>query len=158
MEYVTCEQPTFEPILLLQLRLRNNKTSPKSLAKMQPTLLDLPSGGKIDLTNFVAIVPIEQSDRHQILFSGLSQPLTLDRTDATAVKIFLSTQKSTTSLSEHSYESIELKKVNAVNLMTARIAKHQNMTDEEDAQNAEAFERFKQLIDRDRPLGQKLYS
>jgi hypothetical protein len=81
-----------------------------------------------------------------------------NRTDATAVKIFLSTQKSITSLSEHSYGSIELKKVNAVNLMTARIAKHQNMTDEEDAQNAESFERFKQLIDRDRPLGQKLYS
>jgi hypothetical protein len=44
---------------------------------MQSTLLGLPSGGTIDLTNFVAIVPIEQSDRHQIVFSGLSQPLTL---------------------------------------------------------------------------------
>ena len=125
---------------------------------MQSTLLDLPSGGTIDLTHFVAIVPLDQSDRHQILFSGLSQPLTLDRTDATAVKTFLSTQKSTALLSEHSYELIELKKVNAVSLMAARIAKHQRMTDEEDAQSAEAFERFKQLIDRDRPLGQKLYS
>jgi hypothetical protein len=125
---------------------------------MKSTLLDLPSGGTIDLTNFVAIIPLEQSDRHQVLFSGLSQPLTLDRTDATAIKMFLSDRESTTSLSEYSYGSIELKKVNAVNLMAARIAKHQNMTDEEDVQNAEAFERFKQLIDRDRPLGQKLYS
>ena len=125
---------------------------------MRSTLLDLPSGGTIDLTNFVAIVPLEQSDRHQILFSGLSQPLTLDRTDAIAVKLFLSTQKSTALLSEHSYGSIKLKKVNAVTLMAARIAKHQNMTDEEDAQSAESFERFKQLIDRDRPIGQKLYS
>ena len=125
---------------------------------MPSTLLDLPSGGTIDLTNFVAIVPLEQSDRHQILFSGLSQPLTLDRTDAAAVKVFLSTQKSTALLSEHNYGSIELKKVNAVTLMAERIAKHQNMTDEEDAQSAESFERFKQLIDRDRPIGQKLYS
>ena len=133
---------------------------------MPSTLLDLPSGGTIDLTNFVAIVPLEQSDRHQILFSGLSQPLTLDsrnerlrqRTDAIAVKLFLSTQKSTALLSEHSYGSIELKKVNAVSLMAERIAKHQNMTDEEDAQSAQSFERFKQLIDRDRPIGQKLYS
>ena len=125
---------------------------------MKSTLLDLPSGGTIDLTNFVAIVPLEQSDRHQVLFSGLSQPLTLDRTDATAIKMFLSDRKLITSSSEHSYGSIELKKVNAVNLMAARIARHQNMTDEEDVQNAEAFERFKQLIDRDRPLGQKLYS
>ena len=125
---------------------------------MRSTLLDLPSGGTIDLTNFVAIVPLEQSDRHQILFSGLSQTLTLDQTDATAVKIFLSTQKSTALLSEHSYGSIELKKVNAVTLMAARIAEHRNMTDEEDAQSAESFERFKQLIDRDRPIGQKLYS
>ena len=31
--------------------------------------------------------------------------------------------------------------------MAERIAKHQNMTDEEDAQSAESFERFKQLID-----------
>ena len=125
---------------------------------MRSTLLDLPSGGTIDLTSFVAIIPLEQSDRHQFLFSGLSQPLTLDQTDATAVKTFLSTQKSTALLSEHSYGSIELKKVNAVTLMAARIAKHQNMTDEEDAQSAESFERFKQLIDRDRPIGQKLYS
>ena len=125
---------------------------------MRSTLLDLPSGGTIDLTNFVAIVPLEQSDRHQILFSGLSQPLTLDQTDTAAVKIFLSTQTSTALLSEHSYGSIELKKVNAVSLMAARIAKHQNMTDEEDAQSAESFERFKQRIDRDRPIGQKLYS
>ena len=125
---------------------------------MPSTLLDLPSGGTIDLTNFVAIVPLEQSDRHQILFSGLSQPLTLDRTDAAAVKVFLSTQKSTALLSEHSYGSIELKKVNAITLMAERIAKHQSMTDEEDAQSAESFERFKQLIDRDRPIGQKLYS
>ena len=114
---------------------------------MPSTLLDLPSGGTIDLTNFVAIVPLEQSDRHQILFSGLSQTLTLDRTDATAVKMFLSTQTSTALLSEHNYGSIELKKVNAVTLMAERIAKHQNMTDEEDAQSAESFERFKQLID-----------
>ena len=42
--------------------------------------------------------------------------------------------------------------------MAERIAKHQNMTDEEDAQSAESFERFKPLIDRDRPIGQKLYS
>ena len=125
---------------------------------MPSTRLDLPSGGTIVLTNFVAIVPLEQSDRHQILFSGLSQPLTLDQTDTAAVKIFLSAQKSTALLSEHSYGSIELKKVNAVTLMAARIAKHQNMTDEEDAQSAESFERFKQLIDRDRPIGQKLYS
>ncbi len=61
---------------------------------MKSTLLDLPSGGTIDFTNFVAIVPIEQSDfptgtlrvgkacalrlRHQLLFTGLSQPLTLE--------------------------------------------------------------------------------
>ena len=77
---------------------------------MPSTLLDLPSGGTIDLTNFVAIVPLEQSDRHQILFSGLSQTLTLDQSDGTAIKMFLSTQKSTALLSEHSYGSIELKK------------------------------------------------
>jgi hypothetical protein len=125
---------------------------------MKSTLLDLPSGGTIDLTNFVAIVPIEQSDRHQLLFAGLSQPLTLDRADATAVKLFLSTQKSLTSSSEHCYDDIDLNKANAVNIMEARIIKHENITDEEDTQNAEAFERFKQRIDLDRPLGQKLYS
>ena len=73
---------------------------------MKSTLLNLPSGGTIDLTNFVAIVPLEQSDRHQVLFSGLSQPLTLDRTDATAIKMFLSDRKLITSSSEHSYGSI----------------------------------------------------
>ena len=133
---------------------------------MKSTLLDLPSGSTIDFTNFVAIVPIEQSDfptgtlrdRHQLLFAGLSQPLTIDRADATAVKLFLSAQKSLTSSSEHCYEQIDLNKANAVSIMEARIIKHENITDEEDTQNAEAFERFKKRIDLDRPLGQKLYS
>jgi hypothetical protein len=125
---------------------------------MKSTLLDLPSGGTIDLTNFVAIVPLEQSDRHQLLFAGLGQPLTIDRTDAAAVKTFLSARKLESCSAEDNYGSIDLKKVRAVELMTARINRHQHLTDEEDTQNAEAFERFKQLIDRDRPLGQKLYS
>ncbi len=133
---------------------------------MKSTLLDLPSGGTIDFTNFVAILPIEQSDLHQLLFAGLSQPLTLDsrnerlrqRTDATAVKLFLSAQKSLNSPSEDCYHNLDLNKSNAVNIMEARIAKHQNLTDEEDTQNAEAFERFKTRIDLDRPVGQKLYS
>jgi hypothetical protein len=125
---------------------------------MKSTLLDLPSGGTIDLTNFVAIVPLEQSDRHQLLFAGLGQPLTIDRTDAAAVKTFLSARKFASCSVEDNYGSIDLKKVRAVELMTARINRHQHLTDEEDTQNAEAFERFKQLIDRDRPLGQKLYS
>ena len=80
------------------------------------------------------------------------------RIDAAAVKIFLSAIKFANSSAEDNYGSIDLKKVHAVELMTARINRHQHITDEEDAQNAEAFERFKQLIDRDRPLGQKLYS
>jgi hypothetical protein len=125
---------------------------------MKSTLLDLPSGGTIDLTNFVAIVPIEQSDLHQLLFAGLSQPLTLNRADAIAVKLFLSAQKSLTSSSGHCYEEIDLNKANAVNIMEARIIKHESITDEEDTQNAEAFERFQKRIDLDRPLGQKLYS
>ena len=125
---------------------------------MKSTLLDLPSGGTIDFTNFVAIVPLEQSDRHQLLFAGLCQPLTIDRTDTAAVKMFLSARKFESCSAEDNYGSIDLKKIRAVELMTARINRHQNITDEEDTQNAQAFERFKQLIDRDRPLGQKLYS
>ena len=125
---------------------------------MKSTLLALPSGGTIDLSNFLAIVPLQQTDSYQLLFTGLSQPLTLDPNDAAAVNTFLSTRIQATSVAEHSYSSIELTKPNALNLMTARVAEHQNITDEEDTQNAEAFERFKQLIDRDRPLGQKLYS
>jgi hypothetical protein len=125
---------------------------------MKSTLLDLPSGGTIDLTNFVAIVPLEQGDHHQLLFAGLGQPLTIDRIDAAAIKVFLSDRKSVSLSAEDNYGSIDLKKVRAVELMTARINRHQNITEEEDTQNAEAFERFKQLIDRDLPLGQKLYS
>jgi hypothetical protein len=125
---------------------------------MNSTLLDLPSGGTIDLSNFVAIVPLEQSDRHQLLFSGLNQPLTLDRSDAAAVKMFLSARKLANSSLTTNYGSIDLKKANAVDLMAARIAKHQNLSDEEDAENAAAFDRFKHSIDLDRPLGQKLYS
>lgn len=131
------------------------------------TLLDLPSGGTIDLSNFVAILPIEQSNNHQLLFARLRQPLTIDslherlrqRNDAIAIETFLSTQqKDLNSSVDRSYGSIDLHKPNAVNAIEARIDRHQNMTDEEDRQSAEAFDRFKHPIDRDRPLGQKLYS
>jgi hypothetical protein len=125
---------------------------------MNSILFTLPSGATLDLTNFIAIVPVKEATCYQLCLGGLSQPLTLDSDDAAAVRVFLSERKTATSFPEHNYSSISLKKDNALRLMAARIEKHQNITDEEDSQNAEAFERFQQRIDRDRPIGQKLYS
>jgi hypothetical protein len=124
---------------------------------MKLTLFALPSGGTVNLTNFVAIVPLKQTNYYQLLFAGLSEPLTIDSDDADAVKVFLSDKIPASSLPEDSYGSINLRKTNALDLMKARIAKHQNISDEEDTQNAELFERLKKRIDSDRPLGQKLY-
>jgi hypothetical protein len=125
---------------------------------MSLTLFTLPSGGTLDLANFIAIIPLKETNCYQLLLGGLSQPLTLNVDDATAVRNFLSQHKTANYLVEHSYANIPLRKDNALDLMRARIKKHQNITDEEDSQNAQAFERFKQLIDRERPINQKLYS
>jgi hypothetical protein len=82
---------------------------------MKSALLALPSGGTIDLTNFVAIVPLQQTDSYQLLFTGLSQALTLDPSDAAAVNTFLSTRTHATSSAEHSYSSIELTQCSRLN-------------------------------------------
>jgi hypothetical protein len=52
----------------------------------------------------------------------------------------------------------DLSKPQAVEILQARIARHEAMSDEESAVRAAAWERFKQNIDADRPDGSKLYS
>jgi hypothetical protein len=52
----------------------------------------------------------------------------------------------------------DLAKPKAVEVLQARIARHEAMSDEESAIRAAAWERFKQNIDADRPDGCKLYS
>ncbi len=80
-------QHNCHPAFLLKFRWSNDR-----LDIMKSALLALPSGGTVDLTNFVAIVPLQQTDSYQLLFTGLSQPLTLDPNDAAVVNTFLSTR------------------------------------------------------------------
>ena len=61
----------------------------------------------------------------------MNEYIPIDRTDAAAVKIFLSARKFANSSAEDNYGSIDLKKVRAVELMTARINRHQHITDED---------------------------
>jgi hypothetical protein len=56
------------------------------------------------------------------------------------------------------YNLADLAKPQATEILKARIARHEAMSDEESEVKAAAWERFKQNIDADRPNGSKLYS
>jgi hypothetical protein len=56
------------------------------------------------------------------------------------------------------YSLADLVKPQAVEVLQARIARHEAMSDEDSAVRAAAWERFKHNIDADRPDGSELYS
>jgi hypothetical protein len=56
------------------------------------------------------------------------------------------------------YSLADLAKPRAVEMLQARIARYEAMSDEESLVRAAAWERFKQNIDADRTEGSKLYS
>ena len=120
------------------------------------TLLELPSGKILDLTRFIALVPIGQDNEYNLILSGYSSPLHLEQKEADAVKQFLFSNE--THQAQAGWDSEEQHRRNqpAMKLLKEWIERDKNR--QPTPESEESFEEFKRIIDAERPPGQKLYS
>ncbi|YAF97654.1 MAG: hypothetical protein AB3A66_08355 [Nodularia sp. CChRGM 3473] len=124
------------------------------------TSVELPSGKILDITRFIALLP-DNNNTYQLILEGYPNPIKLELSDAQSLKKILELdQKKITDLSQSGWDKEQQLQKNqkAIALLAKRIEKHHNMSEEEAREREELFEEFKQIVDAQRPPGQKLYS
>lgn len=118
-------------------------------------LVRLTSDRIVDLSRFVAILPNEENHCYSLILEGSDRDIPIYQDDLNILTKYLNEPKIAT---QNQYNLSDLAKPQAVEILQARIARHEAMSDEESEVRAAAWERFKQNIDADRPDGSKLYS
>jgi hypothetical protein len=119
--------------------------------------IELPSGKIIDLNRFVALMPDEKEtdNTYSLILEGCEKAIALDAQEAISVKEHLKLKSSKNHYGVWDREE-QLRK-NRPKLKKLREwidqKKHESPSPEKEA----AFEAFKQTIDAERPVGQKLY-
>jgi hypothetical protein len=120
--------------------------------------IELPSGKLVDLDRCIALIPAELSQGWQLVLEGMKETLSIDRQDALVLKASIH------SLARDLPPDIEpiwdrdaqiLRNQPAIDKIRALIATMESR--EVSATAAAEFERFKEIIDGERPDGQKLY-
>jgi LAS superfamily LD-carboxypeptidase LdcB len=109
----------------------------------------------VDLSRFVAIVPNEENHSYSLILEGSDRDIPIYQDDLNILTKYLNAPKIET---QTQYNLADLAKPQATEILKARIARHEAMSDEESEVRAAAWERFKQNIDADRSDGSKLYS
>lgn len=126
------------------------------------TIAKLPSGKILDISRFVALIPITNAvnPSYDLILEGYSTPLNIEANDAHALEQLLKSNQNKHKDSDTlGYEQEQLKRnQRPLELLAKRIELHRNMSEEESRQRQELFEEFKQIIDAERRPGQKLYS
>jgi hypothetical protein len=122
--------------------------------------IQLPSGKIIDLSKCIAVIPGSKSTDSEMILSGTEQQIQIDRVDLQSLRQQLKNSqiKSKTNVSleiktpaeESEYRRNLAQKLKAFNSQWERLATDENAKQESDA--------FKQILDAQRPIGQKLYS
>jgi hypothetical protein len=119
--------------------------------------VELPSGKIIDLTRFVALVPDEETteSKYSLILEGSFHQIALSPQEAISIKKYLQSVPSQNSTDTWNKEEQIRKNQLAIQLLRQHIErlKKELPSPEREA----AFEEFKQIIDAERPLGQKLY-
>ena len=126
------------------------------------TIAKLPSEKILDISRFVAIIPIKNvvNASYDLILEGYSRPINIEANDAYALEQLLESNQNKHKDSEIlGYEQEQLKRnQRPLELLAKRIDLHRNMSEEESREREELFEEFKQIIDAQRLPGQKLYS
>lgn len=112
----------------------------------------------IDISRFIALIPNEIDNNYSLILEGSEGAIPIDNEDLDILTKHLEDYQKRFATPKTGYTLADLVKPHAVEALKKRIARREAMSDEEAAQGAEAWERFKQSIDADRPEGQKLYS
>lgn len=122
-------------------------------------LLKLTKNKIIDVSRFVALLPSnDDTNNYLLILEGSEEAIPIQDEDLDILTRYLENKQTTFTASKTEYTLKDLEKPHAVEVLKRRIARYESMSDAESAQAAEAWERFKQNIDADRPEGQKLYS
>ena len=126
------------------------------------TIAKLPSEKILDISRFVAIIPIKNvvNASYDLILEGYSRPINIEANDAQALEELLESNQNKHKDSEIlGYEQEQLKRnQRPLELLAKRIDLHRNMSKEESREREKLFEEFKQIIDAQRLPGQKLYS
>jgi hypothetical protein len=120
--------------------------------------IQLPSGKIVDLSKCIAIVPGARSTDSEMILAGTEQQIQIDSVDLetlqqelkqskTQVKVRFDLER--TSAAESEYRQNLAQKLKDFNDRWERLATDENAKQESDA--------FKQILDAQRPIGQKLY-
>ncbi len=110
------------------------------------------------MSRFVALMPSNNDDNYLLILEGSSEGILIHDNDLNILTKYLGDEKKLFATPKTEYTLANLAKPHAVEILQARIARHESMSDTEAAQKAEVWERFKQNIDAERPDGCKLYS
>jgi hypothetical protein len=121
-------------------------------------LIHLPSGKIVDLSKCIAILPASQSTTSEVIILGTDRQIQIDRADLETLQqeIDLNKNKARFNLEvktleeENQHHQDLAQKLKDFNLRWERLA-----ADEKASQESTAF---KQILDAERPSGQKLYS
>lgn len=124
---------------------------------LQP--IQLPSGKIIDLSKCIAVIPGSKSVDSEMILSGTEQQIRIDRIDLQSLQQQLKQPKiqnknnfsmDKTPAEENEYRQNLSEKLKVFNSQWERLATDENAKQESDV--------FKQILDAERPSGQKLYS
>jgi hypothetical protein len=123
---------------------------------LQP--INLPSGKIVDLSKCIAILPSSQSTTSEVLLSGTERQIQIDRVDLETLQQEIDRSKNKdrfnleikTPEEENKHRQDLAQKLKDFNLRWERLAADEKASQESDA--------FKQILDAERPIGQKLYS
>lgn len=122
--------------------------------------IQLPSGKIIDLSKCIAVLPGSKSTESEMILSGTEQQIQIDSIDLQSLQEQLRKSKikgknnasleMKTPAEENEYRQNLTERLKIFNSQWERLATDENAKQESDA--------FKQILDAQRPIGQKLYS
>jgi hypothetical protein len=125
---------------------------------LQP--IQLPSGKIIDLSKCIAVIPGARSTDSKMILSGTEQPIPIDSVDLETLQQQLKQPKIQvknnfnleirTPAEENEYRQNIAEKLKVFNSQWERLARDENAKQESDT--------VKQILDAQRPSGQKLYT
>ena len=119
--------------------------------------IELPSGKIIDLNRFVALVPdkTEANKEYHLILEGCEKAIALDSQEAISVKEHLKVESSKNH--DGVWDREEQIRKNQPKLKKLREWIDKMKQESPSSEKEAAFEEFKQTIDAERPVGQKLY-
>ena len=121
------------------------------------TIIELPSGKIIDLNRFVALLPDEEaeSQEYYLILEGCEKAIALNSQEAISIKEHLKVKFKHEA--NGTWDREEQIRLNQPKLKKLREWIDKKKQEAPSSEKEAAFKEFKQIVDGERPVGQKLY-